>query len=101
MTNIFTLETIFRIADLLNLNKLEFDTRITSDEWTVIQQDSLLHTVILDNSVIGEFTFTRIRDSREYCLTDVNAKTIAARFWHNITEFINDVIDDPMLLDKF
>lgn len=101
MNNIFTLKSILKIADLLNHNKLEFDTRITDDEWTVIHKDSLMNTVVLDNPIVGQFVFVRIRDSREYCLNDMTAVTRAVCLWHNLATFIDDVIDDPTLLDKF
>lgn len=73
---LFTLKTILQIAFLFNHNKLDFDTRFTDDEWTVVHQDSLMNTVVLDNPVIGQFVFKRIRDTREYSLTNMTADEI-------------------------
>jgi len=56
-----------------------------------------MNTVVLDNPVIGQFVFKRIRDIREFSLTDKTARTVATKTWHNITTFIDNLV----LLDKF
>lgn len=102
MNKIFTLKSILKLAYLFNHNKLEFDTRFTDDKWTVIHKDSMMNIVVLDNSIIGQFEFGRILDSREYALTiNTECKTKAVHLFNEILTFINNVIDKPELLDKF
>lgn len=101
MNKIFTLKTILKLAYLFNHNKLEFDTRFTNDEWTVIHKDSMMNVVELDNPIIGKFVFQRVRDTREYCLCDKESCTRACRLWLNVLTFVEDVINDLTLLDKF
>lgn len=58
MNNSFTFESILLIADLLNGNTLDFDTKFTTDEWSVYYEDESRKIVKLDNPVVGQFLFS-------------------------------------------
>lgn len=100
MNMLFTFKTILQLAFLFNHNKLNFDTRLTDDEWTAFHQGSLLNKVVLYNASLGQFVFKRVRDTREYSLTDMKVGSCDANTWHKLIVFIS-VIDNPMSLNTF
>ena len=100
MNKLFTLKTLFRLASMLNHNKLDFDTRFTEDEWMVCQKDSLMDNLCLSSSLFGKFYFKRVRDTQEYCLNGFECMTKATRTFDLLVSIVEELVDDPELLDE-